>query len=406
MALLGIDFGTSNTGAAVLRDGAPHIIELEPGRETLPTAVFLDFTRRRTTYGSAAVQAMIDGEEGRFMRALKSILGTDLARQRRQFMNERLTLIEIIARFLAEIKTRAETQTGERFTQALSGRPVQFHSAHPERDAQALIDLREAYALAGFDAVDFLPEPEAAAWAVGGSGLGLIVDIGGGTSDFSLFEAGPKPRILASHGVRLGGTDFDRTLSIAHAMPLLGLGAPIGKEMGPGTHPAPKALFHDLASWQHIPFTYGPEAERTATRWQKLAVQPQLFKRLHDVLSMHLGHDVAFAVEAGKIAANDGAATGIDLSVVERGLSAPLAPATMANDLTDVETVLTQAARDTLTQAGVGPDAVARIVYVGGSSLMQTVRRPMETLMPQAAPETTEVFTAVVHGLARAAGER
>lgn len=400
MAVLGIDFGTSNTAAAVMQGGELRLIELEPGQSTLPTAIFLDFEGRRTVYGSEAVAAMIEGREGRFMRALKSILGTALARERRQFLNERLTLIEIIARFLAEVKRRAEAQTGLAFDSALSGRPVHFHSRAPERDAQAEADLREAYGLAGFSAVRFLPEPEAAALAAGGAGLGLIVDIGGGTSDFTLFDPARADPIIASHGVRIGGTDFDRVLSLAHVMPLFGMGAPLRKEMGEGRHPAPRALFLDLASWEKIPFVYGPAAERDVRRWERLADAPERFARLGRVLEMHLGHDVAFAVEAGKIAANGGAEAQIDLGLVERGLGAPLAPRRMAEDLAGFAGALEEAAAETLARAGARPEAVERIVFVGGSSLMAAVKATMEGLMPGARPEMTEVFTAVVDGLA------
>ena len=88
---IGIDFGTSNTAAAILGAGQPRIVPLEAGQETLPTAIFLDYAARRTVFGSAAVGAMIDGQEGRFMRALKSVLGTPLARKRRQFLNRTST---------------------------------------------------------------------------------------------------------------------------------------------------------------------------------------------------------------------------------------------------------------------------------------------------------------------------
>jgi len=66
---LGIDFGTSNTAAAVLVGGRAHLIEVEPGRTSLPTSVFFDYDRKITTYGSVANAALIDGREGRFMRA-------------------------------------------------------------------------------------------------------------------------------------------------------------------------------------------------------------------------------------------------------------------------------------------------------------------------------------------------
>lgn len=404
MGWLGVDFGTSNTAAAVLDGGAPRMIALEPGADTIPTAVFLDFTARRTLFGRAAVAAMIDGREGRFMRALKSILGTPLAREKRQILNERLTLIEIIARFLTHVRTRAEAQEGRAFTRVLSGRPVHFHSRDAARDAQAERDLTDAYRLAGFQEIRFLPEPEAAARAAGGAGRGLIVDIGGGTSDFTVFDAAGPLRILSSHGVRLGGTDFDRALSLARAMPLLGLGGMIGAELGAGAHPAPRSVFLDLASWEKIPFVYDAQLLRDVRRWQKLAQVPQLFARLGDVLEYHLGHDIAFAVEAGKIAANDGESARIDLNTVEKGLGAALSTAAMAQELAPFSDEIAAAARDTVARAGLTPGAIERVVFVGGSSLMRAVRDPMQALFPGARAEMSEVFTAVVDGLALASG--
>lgn len=385
--------------------GQPFAIPLEPGAQTLPTAVFIDFGDRKFVYGSAAARAMMDGAEGRFLRALKSILGTPLAREQRQFLNERLSLIDIIARFLAEIRARSEAFTGMSFDTALSGRPVHFHSASAERDAQAEVDLREAYELAGFSDVRFLPEPEAAALAVAGSGRMLIVDIGGGTSDFTLCDRkNGKTQVLASRGVRIGGTDFDRVLSLDNVMPLLGYGAQIGAELGDKTHSAPRALFHDLASWEKIAFVYDPALLREVRRWERLAKQPELFERLGEVLEAHLGHDIAYAVEAGKIAAN-GAETGeIDLGVVERGLTVPLQQSVMTTALKGFANQIGAAAMDTIKDAGCSPDSVDMVVFVGGSSLMGVVREELAKCLPEARQEMSEVFTAVVHGLAHEAG--
>ena len=98
MAVLGIDFGTSNTAAGVVQNGKPQLIALENGADTLPTVIFMDFDSGETLFGQAAVTAMTEGRDGRFLRALKSVLGTPLARERRQFLNEKLTLLDVIGR--------------------------------------------------------------------------------------------------------------------------------------------------------------------------------------------------------------------------------------------------------------------------------------------------------------------
>jgi hypothetical chaperone protein len=391
MAILGIDFGTSNTAGGIMAAGRPHLIAVEPGRKTLPTSVFFDYDRKVTTYGSVANTALIDGREGRFMRALKSVLGTPLLRERRQIAYERMTLLEVVARFLQMIRERAEAETCQNFELALSGRPVRFHSTDPVRNAQAEVDLREAYHLAGFKDVAFMYEPEAAALASGPMGcgdLGLIVDIGGGTSDFSIFERdGDATRIIASHGVRVGGTDFDRAINIAQVMPLLGRGAEVRNAMGQGRHTAPNAIFNDLATWQKIPFVYTPENRRMAADFAKLGVDPALFVRLTTVLEMELGHDIAFAVEAGKIQLNqpDRTDVGIDLRVVEPALWARLTQTAMEEVLADHAAQIETCARETLAMANIAPDRIAKIVFVGGSSLLTVVEDAMIALFPQAA---------------------
>ncbi len=409
MAILGIDFGTSNTAAGVMAAGRPHLITVEPGGKTLPTSVFFDYDRKVTTYGSVANAALIDGREGRFMRALKSVLGTPLMREKRQIAYERLTLIEVVARFLQMIRERAEAETGQTYDVALSGRPVQFHSTDAARNAQAEVDLREAYLTAGYKDVSFMFEPEAAALASGPldkGTLGLIVDIGGGTSDFSVFERdGNSTRIIASHGVRVGGTDFDRAISIAEVMPLLGRGAEVRNAMGSGRHVAPNAIFNDLATWQKIPFVYTAQNRQMATDFAKLGIEKGLFDRLKTVLDMELGHDIAFAVEAGKIKINapDISDAGIDLRVVAPGLWAQLSKDAMGVVLADYAKQIEACAVETLQMADVSPEKVGKIVFVGGSSLLQIVETIMVAIFPHAALERAEAFTAVADGLAIAA---
>lgn len=409
MATLGIDFGTSNTAAGVMVAGRPHLIDVEPGRKTLPTSVFFDYDRKVTTYGSVANAALIDGREGRFMRALKSVLGTPLMREKRQVAYERLTLIEVVARFLRMIRERAEAETGQTYDTALSGRPVRFHSADTARNAQAEDDLREAYMVAGYKDVAFMYEPEAAALASGPLAkgeLGLVVDIGGGTSDFSIFERnGPSTRIIASHGVRVGGTDFDRAISISEVMPLLGRGAEVRNAIGDGRHIAPNVIFNDLATWQKIPFVYTAENRRMAADFAKLGIDPALFNRLKTVLEMELGHDIAFAVEAGKIRLNqpDLASAAIDLRVIEPTLRTQLTQSTMENVLAHHANQIKACAAETLNTAGVSASMISKIVLVGGSSLLQVVEDVMTPMFPNAALERTEAFTAVADGLAIAA---
>lgn len=407
---LGIDFGTSNSAAGYLCDGKPRMIEMAPGQMTLPTTFFFDFETRETLIGEPANQALLDGAEGRFMRALKRVLGTSLMHETRQILNERVTFVDIIARFLSQIKARAEADTGMTFDRVVSGRPVVFHGTNDPRESQAEADLRSCYLAAGFQEVDFMPEPEAAAIADGAldqSGTtGLIVDVGGGTSDFSLFRSdGNGVTILANHGVRIGGTDFDRAINIDWVMPLLGKGTELRKAMGPGTSPTPNAIYNDLATWEKIPFVYTPQNRRMVAEMVRLAEEPGKLSRLATVLDEELGHELAFAVERGKIAANGGEGQArILLDLIEPGLFTPLPAGAMAESLARYAELLREGAREVLRVSGLDASKVERVVYVGGSSLMSMVSDTMKQEFPNARHSFSEVFTAVADGLAIAAG--
>lgn len=405
---LAIDFGTSNSAAAVLDGGIPLRLPIEQSSETLPTAVFFGLDDNTMQIGTAAGKALIAGDEGRYMRALKSVLGTSLFHETRLVGGKRRTLDDIVTAFLVTMKQRAEAATGWQFTQVLSGRPVHFHSSDPKRDALAESDLRACYHAAGFDDVQFMFEPEAAALATHEQSrageIGLIVDIGGGTSDFSVFRnTADQIEIMASHGIRLGGTDFDQGVSMTHAMPLLGRGGQLRRTFGEGLLPVPNAIYQDLSTWAKIPFLYTRETQRAVDDLLAHAVAPQALRRLGTVITDQLGHELAFAVEKGKIAANAGAASdGINMAYIEPRLMARIDPASLDAALSPFRNRLREAMLETLRLAETTPDQIGTVILVGGSSLMRMVSDEIGGLLPAARLCHADAFTAVVDGLALA----
>ncbi|MEL7114438.1 MAG: Hsp70 family protein [Pseudomonadota bacterium] len=405
MTRLAVDFGTSNTSAAVPGFG---IVPLERGAQTMPTALFFDPETKTVDFGTPAVDKLISGNDGRFLRALKSVLGQPILRESRVLGGARTDLLNVIARFLAHVKARAEAETELTFTEVLSGRPVRFHSRNASYNAQAERDLAEAYGIAGFTDVQFLPEPEAAALACGGvdEGYGLVVDIGGGTSDYTVFRGtNSEIEVISSYGIRLGGTDFDRLLNIDRVMPSLGLGSMLRDEFGPGQNEAPRALFHDLATWEKIPFQYTPQTLRNVQRMARQANDPKSWDRLVDVLEMELAHDIAHSVEKAKVSANGGPADGINMDVLRKGARIPMAATDVARVLQESAGEIGSAALNTVTEAGLAPDDIRRVVMVGGSSLMQVIETEIQRALPNAEIDRSDAFTAIVDGLAIAAAK-
>ena len=269
MAACGLDFGTSNTTLGVADPEGPILLPLEGAHRTIPSAIFFELGRE-PVIGRAATAAYVEGLSGRLMRGLKSVLGTPLMEEATPVGRQRLRLRDIIARYLAAVKDRAETASGRSLDSVVHGRPVHFVDGDPEADRRAEDTLRAIARDVGFREVSFQYEPIAAALdyerQVRSEEIALVADIGGGTSDFSIVRLSPERRgradragdILANDGVRIGGTDFDRQLSLGTVMPLLGLGSPMRR----GDLAVPNAYFHDLATWSAINRLYNSKTLR------------------------------------------------------------------------------------------------------------------------------------------------
>lgn len=403
---LAVDFGTSNSAAAYVENGRVCRVHLERTADTIPTAVFFPADRGNMTVGSVATAAMMDGLEGRYMRSLKSVLGIPLMAERRMVSGRKLNFYEIISGFLRIIKERSETQSGRYFDKVVAGRPVFFDSENLEKDARAKSDLEQCYKMAGFEEIVFLPEPEAAALSMGASlgsvSAGMVVDIGGGTSDFSVFQkTESETHILSSNGFRLGGTNFDRAINLEFIMPHLGYRHPIRPKMSSETLIAPNAIFVDLATWQKISFLYDQKTQMLVKELVRDAVEPTLFKRLQRVIDLQLGHEIAFLAERAKVASNiEKEKTAIDLSLLEPELKVELKTKELNTLLQPFANTLVNAMRETLDLIELDGADVTHVVPVGGSSLMGLVQTAIALVAPKASVVDAQIFTAIVDGLA------
>jgi hypothetical chaperone protein len=414
MIACGLDFGTSNSAIGIARGGeAPALAPLEGDATLMPSAVFFDYeTKGRVLYGSEAIAAYVGQTEGRLMRALKTILGSSLIHEKTSLGGRMVPLSEVVAMFVRHLKRRAETFAGEEITSVVHGRPVHFVDGDERADADAQAMLEAIARQAGFRDVAFVPEPIAAAHhyerTVAAEELVLIADIGGGTSDFSVVRIGPGRRgraergedILATAGVRLGGTDFDTSLSLAAVMPLLGLGTRLAEK----NLPMPKAPYHELATWATINFAYTRRNEREIAGLLADAAEPEKVGRLLEVVRRRLGHRLAFAVEEAKIALSDAAVAEVSLGFLESGLTAPARRAGFDRSIATHAGRLQAAASDCIARAGLGPAAIDTVFLTGGSSRVPAVRAAIARAAPAARLASGSDFLSVALGLTGIAG--
>lgn len=405
----GLDFGTSNsTLGRVNTDGQPHLLALENGQATMPSVLFFGFEDDRTHFGRSAVAEYVTGAEGRLMRSLKSVLGTALFNDTTRVKARRMGFGEIIGTYVGELKRRAEAQLGDALTQVVMGRPVQFVDDDAEADKAAQDQLEAAVRAQGFKDIAFQFEPIAAALdyerQVRSEKLALIVDLGGGTSDFSLVRVSPERAgaadrsadILATAGVHIGGTDFDRLLAMSRVMPELGLGS----RTKDGKRHLPVAPYYDLSTWHRINRLYDAQALRDLRSTMREAIAAERVETMMMLVEDRLGHRLIGAVEAAKIALSDADETQFAFPVRERNIRTVITAGQLGEALADSVSRLEATIGETLKRAGIGAGAVDSLILTGGSTLVPAVAGRLQALFPDADVVRTDVLGSVGLGLA------
>ncbi|MGQ0596685.1 Hsp70 family protein [Aquabacterium sp.] len=434
MSYCAIDFGTSNSAIAIARaatDSAGpgmRLVPLEGEHLTMPTAVFYctdaddlpPGTWRGTsfddnlprTFGRAAVQAYIDGYEGRLMRSMKSILGTALVDQTTEVGHGfGVKYLDVITGYLRHLRTQAEKAGSQNLDSVVMGRPVFFVDDEPERDKAAQASLEAAARAVGFKDVSFQFEPIAAAFDyeqhVTKEELVLVADIGGGTSDFSVVRVGPqrakrldrREDILANHGVHIAGTDFDRHISLASVMPPMGYGGFGPSIKGQDPRPVPSRVYFDLTTWHLINTVYQPQRVAELRAMADFYGDPVQHQRLLKVVLERLGHALVGRAEAAKIAVAQGGDTDIDLTLIEKGLHSPLSAAQVGKALNPDLGRIVACARDTVAQAGVQLSDINALYFTGGSTGLQLLTDQLEAAFPDAKAVRGDRLASVATGL-------
>lgn len=403
----GVDFGTSNSTVGWIRPGQSSLLALEDDKLTLPSVIFFHSEEPAVSYGRAALNDYLAGYEGRLMRSLKSLLGTSMMDDSTEVMGQAMPFRTLLAHFIGELKQRGERSAGRTFDQAVLGRPVFFIDENPEADRLAEDTLREIAHAAGFRHVEFQFEPIAAAFdyeaGIAREELVLVADIGGGTSDFSLVRLSPerakktdrRDDILANGGVHIGGTDFDKSLSLASVMPFLGLGSELrnGKAM-------PSGQYFDLASWHTINLVYTRKAWTHVMDNYRDADDKSMLDRLITLIKERAGHWLALQVEGAKIALSTDAQTTIGLDRIAPGESLQVTREDFAEAIGKLVVKTEKTVQDMLAQAGVAGDAIDTILLTGGSSSVPLLRDRLRALLPAARCVEGDQFGGIGSGLA------
>lgn len=409
----GLDFGTSNSTVGLNIGNGFVLCPLEGDSVTLPSAIFFDYEDHKARFGRDGIGAYIEGTEGRLMRALKSVLGSSLIDDTTLVQRKRVAIRDVIGMFMRHLKAQAERKIGGQVEHVVLGRPVRFVDDDDEADRQAEAELIGIAKAQGFRHVEMQFEPVAAALAYEQSltreELALVVDLGGGTSDFAIARLSPEglrrhdrsEDILGRSGVHIGGTDFDRRLSINRVMPFLGYDALIG----PKKLPMPSHLFHDLATWHRIPTLYTPQNINYLRSILAQIDKPALVERLIKVFVERKGHRIAAEVEAAKIALSE--RPEVDLHIpLDPPVDTVLHQGDLDHAVYDDGIRIVRAIDLCIASAGIKGADIQSVFLTGGSTAVPEIRRQILTHLPNARPVTGDLFGSVGLGLAMDAARK
>lgn len=396
----GLDFGTSNSSLGIVRDAVPFLVPLEDTKETIPTAVFYntdaDEKNPLLHFGRDAITHYSQGYGGRLMRSFKSLLGTSLITEKTQIGQKNIPFESIFGAFIHHIKTTAESYTNSPINSVVCGRPVFFVDDNPQADTQAQDFLEMILKKQGFENILFQYEPIAAALdyeqTIASEHLALIIDLGGGTSDFSVVRVSPlrhkqsdrSTDILSTQGVHIGGNDFDRLLSLNAVMPHLGYNSLMRSDFDDKILTVPVSYFHDLATWHKINFLYADSLMRDVIKIHRVSLSPDLLARLIKILKNHLGHLLALELEKMKISLTTDNHTRLDLNFIEKDFFVDFTKQLLNESLSDYADKLGVTLQSTLKAAQVTTDNIKAVFLVGGSTAIPIIRDSLTKIFTNA----------------------
>jgi len=424
---LGIDFGTSNSSVGVMRDGKARILEIEKGKQSQPSSIFI----RADGYHSIGFGALSDftnpeakTDTYHFVPSIKPALPLDyyegiLLKSTKRDLEGNLSVKffgveEMAAYVISNLKQKAEAELGTPIEKVVLGRPVEF-AEDSKRDSLAQGRLEEAAKLVGFKSIQFILEPVAAALYYERSRPNtksrnvFIFDFGGGTLDTCILELKASGKItqnslnsqvLSSHGIVLGGNDLDKDVFEKRYLSFFGKNV----QWSDKRLPMPAHIFNEVPEWHLIDQLrkrdmFGFLREVTAN-----CTDPEAINRLTTLIQDQQVFAVLQTIERGKIALSASDEANIKYEFKDIHLNDSISRREFESMVSSRGTDIQKCIDECLIKAQLRADQIDAVLKVGGSSNNKFIDKILAANF-QTQIENDDVFTSVVAGLSIAASE-
>ncbi|MEH6586235.1 MAG: Hsp70 family protein [Halioglobus sp.] len=450
---IGIDFGTSNSAAAVFDGEHVTLIKLAAPNSVMPSANYID-KAYQSTIGQLAIDEYIDGNTGRkvelslevigearsgtgggesamggpgesdtvtvygqafndsklpgrLFRGTKRLLGNTTT-DRTIVFEKTFRLVALVTPILAGIHKSIERTIGDKVKHACLGHPVNFEGVESGRNNIALDRLGESYGYAGISEQSFCPEPTAATISFlhnnpqSNDELVLTVDFGGGTLDFSVLRRdGSTFQVQATHGVALGGDRIDQTIFRELLFPLLGKGERWSRIIDGSEVDTvfPFGDFEDLLINWPISYTLN-QNKYTASVIQRMSEPDpgaEKFRRLYDLILQNYSYQVFEAIKDFKAQLSVEESALLDIPEIDIEVVVERWEFEMM--ISDLLLEFEQAITVVLKKANCRADDIDLVIRTGGSSLIPAVKDILDNQFGGKVVEH-DPFTSVAAGLA------
>ncbi len=457
---IGIDYGTSNSAAAIFDGSKVHLVQLEQHAVIMPSATYIDKDFKITT-GQSAINSYIEsntgrtvelsaeilgegrtttgqigdkglpeesntqtlygqsfvdgGQQGRLFRGIKRLLGSTDA-PRLMVFDRAFRLVALITPLLLRIRKSIEQQlpstaAGPITTDhACIGHPVNFEGSAKNRNRAALDMLSEAYGYAEFVQQSYYPEPIAAALSYlhenqlesAQSQTLLAVDFGGGTLDLCLIRRENSDfEVIATHGIGLGGDHIDQVLFKKLLFPLLGKGER-WKRAGEDREIEtlfPFEEYEDLLLNWAVSYMLN-QNKFTTPLMQRINAGDEAsikFQRLYDLIKNNYSYLVFQCIKDLKAELSETESAKLDIP--ELDIEFEISRQQFEHMIQELLEKFSRSISDLLDRVDLASDDIDLVIRTGGSSLIPAVKRILEAQFPGKVIEH-DPFTSVAAGLA------
>ena len=438
--IVGMDFGTTNSGLAAYDGQRLQLLPIDPANanpRVARTALYLT-NDQSLTIGRAAVDTYFTHNLGRPVRMERAWVGeisvawadqfrwirdvyvwVDALAPGRLFLSIKTGLRELdyvgtvvgryfypledlIALYLHAVKLKGERLLGRELHEIVLGRPVHF-ALDPEQDAMAEGRLVNAALRAGYERVYLEFEPVAAAFhyerTLERAQNVLVFDFGGGTLDFTVMRLGsPHGRqVLAVGGIPVAGDTFDQKLVRAKLPRHFGEGGvygPRGREQ-----PVPEWIYESFANWQTIITLQTPEHMAMLREIARTAREPRKLEALISMVSSHYGLKMFDTVELAKRMLSRRDEALIRLAGPRFDVSQPVTRGEFENILHDDVQNVDRALDEVLRTSGLAPEQIDAVIRTGGSSQIPVFQRLLDRKFGADKVRSIDIFSSVASGL-------